>query len=92
MATYDKYGRMQFHPELHHNHKKPWLNPDQKYLIDNYESDGPESVAAALGRTIGVIMTRAYELRKAGLMPKRSSSAFRHKRIRPDTASEKKEG
>lgn len=73
MPEYDRYGRMKYHPEYHPNQNKSWTTTDQKYLIQNYEKDGPAMVAAALGRTIGVIMTRAYELRKSGLMPRRIS-------------------
>lgn len=71
-VTYDRYGRMKYHPDFHPNHKLPWSLEDQKYLIDMYEKIGPDQVALTLGRTIGVVMTRAYELRKKGLMPKRS--------------------
>ena len=71
-VTYDRYGRMQYHPEIHFNQDKPWLNSDEKYLIEYYEKDGPDKVALALGRTVHTIMTRAYELRKKGAMPKRS--------------------
>ena len=63
---------MKYHPNYHANHKKPWYTSDERYLIDNYESLGPKSIAMALERTIGVVMTRAYELRKKGLMPMRS--------------------
>jgi predicted NAD-dependent protein-ADP-ribosyltransferase YbiA (DUF1768 family) len=70
--TYDQYGRMQYHPEIHYNQGKVWLNSDEKYLIQYYEKDGPEQVSLALGRTVHTIMTRAYELRKKGIMPKRS--------------------
>lgn len=69
--TYDRHGRMQYHPDYHHNHKKTWTNFDEKYLIENYSVIGPELTALGLGRTIGVVMTRAYELRKEGKMPKR---------------------
>lgn len=80
---YDRHGRLKFHPEYHPNHKAPWMTSDERFLIENYENLGPEAVAAALGRTIGVVMTRAYELRKAGKMPTRSENAPKHKRIKP---------
>lgn len=69
-VSYDRYGRMQYHPDYHPNHGKPWKQPDQVYLIQRYDLDGSEQVSFALGRTIHTVMTRAYELRKAGLMPK----------------------
>ena len=79
---YDKHGRMKYNPECHPNHLDAWKHKDEQYLIDNYVIDGPEAVAAALGRTIGVVMTRAYVLRKEGKMPKRKSGDPTHKRIR----------
>ncbi len=33
-VTYDAYGRMQYHPDFHPNHGKPWKTTEQKYLID----------------------------------------------------------
>lgn len=71
--TYDRHGRMNYHPDFHFNHKKPWSTQDQQFLIEMYERIGPDQVALSLGRTIHVVMTRAYELRKKGLMPKRST-------------------
>jgi len=81
-AQYDKHGRMKYHPDCHPKHLDQWSNADEKYLIENYVKDGPEAVAAALGRTIGVVMTRAYVLRKDGKMPKRKPGDPTHKRIR----------
>lgn len=80
-VTYDKYGRMQYHPEFHSNQGRPWNTVDQQYLIDNDESMGPEQVSFALERTIHTVMTRAYELRKKGLMPKPQKKAH-HRRMR----------
>jgi len=68
--TYDKWGRMNYNPEYHANHKKDWTVQDQKYLIENYALLGPEQVSFALERTIHTVQSRAYELRKAGLMAK----------------------
>ena len=79
---YDREGRMKYHQDYHPNHLKPWSYKDEQYLIERYAIDGPEDVAAALGRTIGVIMTRAYTLRKEGKMPKRKPSDPYHSRIR----------
>lgn len=66
--TFDKLGRMNYHPDFHAKHKTAWTTADQKFLIDNYESIGPDEISFALERTIHTIMTRAYELRKKGLM------------------------
>lgn len=80
-VTYDRYGRMNYHPELHPNHKKPWTTTDQKYLIENYESLGPEDLSLALGRTIHTVMTKAYKLRQSGIMPQPKVRA-NHRRLR----------
>ena len=83
-VTYDKYGRMNYHPEFHAKHKTPWLAADQKYLIDNYEIMGPDQLSFALERTIHTVMSRAYELRRDGFMKPVDSSVKRmtHKRTR----------
>jgi hypothetical protein len=81
-VTYDRYGRMKYHPEYHHKHGQPWIITDQKYLIEYYEKLGPEQVSFALGRTIHTVMQRAAELRKAGLMPMPKTQSY-HRRMRP---------
>ncbi|PNI01202.1 hypothetical protein C1N32_20790 [Vibrio diazotrophicus] len=79
--TYDKWGRMQYHPDFHGKHGTPWLMEDQTFLIENYEELGAEQVSFALERTIHTIMTRVYELRKEGLMAKPTKRAH-HRRMR----------
>lgn len=79
--TYDRYGRMNFHPEFHANQGKPWLASDQNFLIEYYEKLGPEEISLVLERTIHTVMTRAYELRKKGVMPKRTTKT-KHRRTR----------
>lgn len=80
-VTYDRHGRMKYHPELHHNQKKPWVITDQKYLIENYERVGPTESSLALGRTIHTVMTRVYELRKKGLMARPLKKTYSKRRI-----------
>lgn len=36
VVTYDKYGRMNYHPNFHGKQGEPWTTTDQQYLIDNY--------------------------------------------------------
>ena len=67
-VTYDKYGRMNYCPDLHPNHYKPWSKDDEQYLIENYAIDGPEKISLALERTAHTVMLRAYKLRKSGRM------------------------
>lgn len=68
---YDNSGRMKYHPEYHARHCKPWTTTEQKYLIENYESQGAVRVAMALERTVATVADKACKLRKQGLMPKR---------------------
>lgn len=82
--TYDKYGRMNYHPEYHANHKKPWSTEDSQYLIDNYDKVGPEEISLTLERTIHTVMTRAYELRKSGQMPPVPAKKVKHRRVLTD--------
>ncbi|SED37168.1 hypothetical protein SAMN05216178_6979 [Pseudomonas saponiphila] len=79
--TYDSYGRMNYHPDFHPNQGAPWTTKDQQYLIQYYEKLGPEQVSLELGRTIHTVMTRAYELRKRGEMPKPAVKTY-HRRMR----------
>lgn len=83
-VTFDKYGRMNYHPEYHGNQGKPWTTVDEKFLIENYESMGPEQVSFALERTIHTVMTRAYELRKKGLMAKPVKKSH-HQRMKQES-------
>lgn len=78
-VTYDRWGRMNYNPLFHCKQKQSWTTTDQKYLIDNYEIDGPEAVSLALERTMHTVMQRACELRKKGLMEKPVKKVF-HKR------------
>jgi len=84
-VTYDRYGRMNYHPDLHEKQGTPWTTSDQKYLIENYEMEGPEQISLALERTIHTVMTRACKLRKSGQMAKPSKKQY-HKRIRQEVA------
>jgi hypothetical protein len=83
-ANYDKYGRLGYTPELHTKHKAPWTTTDERFLIENYESMGPEATCLALERTIHTVMTRVYELRKRGRMPKPASRKLHRRMGRPD--------
>ena len=67
---YDRWGRMQYHPEFHAKHKQPWTTTDQAFLIENYEAMGPEQVSLALERTIHTVYQRVCYLRRTGVMAK----------------------
>ncbi|MFQ2833197.1 hypothetical protein ACK3YH_20670 [Aeromonas caviae] len=80
-VTYDRYGRMNYHPDYHANHKKPWTSEDAQYLIENYDKVGPEEVSFTLERTIHTVMTYACSLRKNGKMPPVPANKPKHRRI-----------
>ena len=83
-VTYDRYGRMNYHPDYHANHKQPWSDDDTHYLIDNYDQVGPEEMSLTLERTIHTVMTRAYELRKSGKMPPVPVNKAKHRRMQAE--------
>lgn len=80
--TFDRWGRMFYHPEMHPNHGTPWTNTDQRYLIDHYDRQGPEEISLALGRTIKTVQAKACALRKKGLMPPSRYKKFK-RTLRP---------
>ena len=69
--TFDRFGRMQFHPDFHPNHGKPWKTGEEQYLIDYYGKLGPEQVSLELGRTIHTVMQYARKLRRSGRLRSR---------------------
>jgi hypothetical protein len=83
-VTYDRFGRMNYHPDYHANHKLPWSVEDTQYLIDNYDKIGPEEISLTLERTIHTVMTRAYELRRSGQMPPVPANKVKHRRVLTD--------
>lgn len=82
-VRYDRWGRLQYHPELHAKQGTPWTTADQKYLIEHYALLGPEQVSLALERTLTTVMTRAYELRKAGVMARPAKIQHQRRLLRP---------
>ncbi|MDO8729530.1 MAG: hypothetical protein Q7K26_06675 [bacterium] len=78
-VTYDKQGRMKYHPEFHAKQKQPWTTSEQKFLVENYELFGPEQISLEMERTVNTVMKRASDLRKKGLL-KRPEKKRNHKR------------
>lgn len=68
--TFDKQGRMNYHPDFHPNHKTKFMLFDLIYLCKYYEVDGPRKISFALGRTEHTIMSKVAALRKSGLYDK----------------------
>lgn len=65
--TYARNGRMDYHPEFHPNHGKPFSESDLEYLCKYYEADGGQLMAMALGRTVKTILSKVTDLRRKGL-------------------------
>jgi len=66
--TYDRWGRMNPHPDFHENHKKPFTNDDLEYLCMFYETDNKRSLAFALGKTEHVLRAKYSKLKSQGLV------------------------
>jgi hypothetical protein len=58
--------RMRYNPEFHENHGKPWTVQELVYLCSSYDGMKKADIAAALGRTHGTVLSKAYELKKSG--------------------------
>lgn len=67
---YDRYGRMFYNPEYHKKNGLKWSEEDIKYLIDWYDTIGPEEMSFALERTSKTVQNKVVELRKKGIMRK----------------------
>jgi hypothetical protein len=61
---YDEFGRMNYHPDIHFNHKRPWTEEDLAYLCRFHHSDGCDSLQYALGRTSKTLGSKVCDLRK----------------------------
>lgn len=64
--TFDRLGRMQYHPDFHPNHRKPITLGEKIYIAKYYDSDGMRSVGFALGRTESTIAHQASLMRMSG--------------------------
>lgn len=62
----DQYGRMQYHPDFHHNHKKRFTVSELEYLCKFYEVDHIRTLAFALGKTEYTCFAKVNELKKSG--------------------------
>lgn len=65
-VKYDKWHRMQYDPEYHDNHNKPWTVNDLAFLCGQYKSMKKLDLSLALGRTHRTILSKASQLRKEG--------------------------
>lgn len=64
--SYDRFGRMAYHPDYHPNHGQRFTEEELEYLCKFFEADGADGIALALGRTVKTILHKAYQLKKDG--------------------------
>lgn len=65
--SYDKFGRMQYHPDFHFAHGKAFTQSDLEYICKFYEIDHARTIAFAIGKTEHTIRTKVSQLQKEGL-------------------------
>lgn len=65
--SYDRYGRMKYHPEFHFSHGKAFTESDLEYICKFYEVDHTRDIAFAIGKTEHTIRSKVDQLRKKGL-------------------------
>jgi hypothetical protein len=64
--TFDKLGRMRYHPDFHPNHGRPYTTDELIYICKFYEVDGPRLISFAIGKTELTVMNTVFELRRDG--------------------------
>lgn len=70
MIKYDKYGRIEYDPELHSNTGKQWNKEDLDYLINWHGKIERKEMSLALERTEGSISFKVSQLKKKGIIKK----------------------
>lgn len=63
---FDRYGRMQYHPDFHPNHGVKMTEEELEYLCKFCEVDDWRTMAFALGRTEHTLRTKVNDLKKDG--------------------------
>lgn len=65
--TYDKLGRMQYHPEFHFSHGEPYSESDLEYICKFYDFDHARALAFAIGKMEHSIRVKVDFLKKRGM-------------------------
>lgn len=58
--------RMRYNPEFHENHGKRFTRDDLIYMCSMWDGMKKADIALALGRTLGTVLAKKYELKKDG--------------------------
>lgn len=61
---FDSQGRMQYNPDFHFSHGKPFTESDLEYMCKYYEIDGTKLMSLALGKTEMTIESKIRKLKK----------------------------
>lgn len=64
--TYDKHGRMLYHPEFHFSHGTHFTESDLEYICKFSEVDHARHLAFAIGKTEHTIRTKISNLKRSG--------------------------
>lgn len=65
--TYDRRGRMQYHPDFHFNHGIPFTIDEMIYTAKYYEIDGARTISFAIGKTEGTVQSKVDEMKQNGM-------------------------
>ncbi|GLC88230.1 DNA-entry nuclease [Lysinibacillus piscis] len=65
--TYDKFGRMNYHPDFHFAQDKPFSESNLEYICKFYEVDDARTISFAIGKTEQTIRAKVTELKENGL-------------------------
>jgi hypothetical protein len=65
-VRYDRFGRMQYHPDYHPNQGKSYTVKENAYLCKHYVRGHVKTLALDMGRTETSIRSRICELRRRG--------------------------
>lgn len=66
-VEYDRWGRMKYHPEFHHNYRKSYTVKELAYICKHYGQGNLKTLSLDVGRTEQSLRTLVYQLKKKGL-------------------------
>ena len=64
--TYDRFGRMKYHPDYHVNHGKDYTIKELSYICKYYKPGHVKTLALDVGRTETSIRELVCRLRRLG--------------------------
>ncbi|MFF5993675.1 DNA-entry nuclease [Lysinibacillus sp. KU-BSD001] len=64
--TYDRFGRMLYHPDFHFSQGERFTESDLEYICKYYEVDHARNLAFAIGKTEHTIRSKVNTLKQLG--------------------------